>query len=257
MKGLLIKDLYCLKKQILIFIRATISVAIVSLLFILSSKYGNVALVLSQVDDAKEAATVSVLTYDIAILVGLFIPIALGEMVTECFVSDSKASFEKVFYVIPVNNYKKVASRYIVALLYIGLGSVCSFLAGTLLVLFSDMYTMFMVARIIVILSMCMIAFMSIVLCADYCAGGRKSTMVTTVLFLGVLVVLYGYIVSVMLPMSEEEMEKTIITVAEKLYVFLRERTYDVFIFAFAAVVCLAISYFLSVKALERKTGKL
>ena len=57
MKGLLIKDLYCLKKQILIFIRATISVAIVSLLFILSSKYGNAALVLSQVDDAKEAAT--------------------------------------------------------------------------------------------------------------------------------------------------------------------------------------------------------
>ena len=257
MKGLLIKDLYCLKKQIPFYIRATLGVLIVSVLFILSSKYGNIALVLSQVDNAKEEAALSVLTYDIAILASLFIPIALGEMVTECFVSDSKASFEKVFYVLPVNNYKKVAGRYIVALLYIGLGSVCSLLVGTLLVLFSDMYTMFMVARIIVILSMCMIAFMSIVMCADYCVGGRKSTMVTTVLFLGVLVVLYGYIVSVMLPMSEEEIEKTFNMVADKFYVFLREGTYDVFIFVFAAVVCLVISYFLSVKALERKTGKL
>lgn len=257
MKGLLIKDLYCLKKQIPFYIRATLGVLIVSVLFILSSKYGNIALVLSQVDNAKEEAALSVLTYDIAILASLFIPIALGEMVTECFVSDSKASFEKVFYVLPVNNYKKVAGRYIVALLYIGLGSVCSLLVGTLLVLFSDIYTMFMVARIIVILSMCMIVFMSIVLCADYYAGGRKCTMVTTGVFLGMFVVLYGYIASVMFRMPEEEMEKASIMAAEKLYVFLREGTYDIFILVFVAVVCLAISYFMSVKALERKTGKL
>ena len=43
MCGLITKDMYCLKKNLKIFFSVTIGIMVLSVLFIISSKYGNVA----------------------------------------------------------------------------------------------------------------------------------------------------------------------------------------------------------------------
>ena len=44
MKGLIIKDVMCLKKQLTVFIFVLIGVVAVSIMYVLSAKFGNIAL---------------------------------------------------------------------------------------------------------------------------------------------------------------------------------------------------------------------
>ena len=43
MRGLIVKDFYCLKKQIITFCVTLFAVVILSIMFVLSSRYGNIA----------------------------------------------------------------------------------------------------------------------------------------------------------------------------------------------------------------------
>ena len=44
MKGLIIKDLMCLRKQLIIFSYVVIAVLVISVMFVLSARFGNIAL---------------------------------------------------------------------------------------------------------------------------------------------------------------------------------------------------------------------
>ena len=44
MKGLIIKDIMCLKKQLTVFIYVIIGVVVISVMYVLSAKFGNLAL---------------------------------------------------------------------------------------------------------------------------------------------------------------------------------------------------------------------
>ena len=44
MKGLIIKDIMCLRKQLITFIYVLIAVSVISVMYVLSARYGNLAL---------------------------------------------------------------------------------------------------------------------------------------------------------------------------------------------------------------------
>lgn len=255
MKGLLIKDFYCLRNQLRFFFFITLGVVLVSIMFILSSKYGNVAVVVTNMQKDPKQEFLTAYLYDVVLILNLFIPMALGERVTECFVLDHKSAFGKVLFILPVSNYRKVGSRYIAALLYILLGMSCSFMAGIITSIFVGSYTFSMILRIIITLMAVMVIFMSAVLCLNFYVGGQKSPAVANVVYLSVLVVGYVSFVLQFEKMSENEMQQFFHKVSEGFHSYLEHASWEIAVLALVAFLCLGLSYILSVKAIGRKRG--
>ena len=108
MKGLIIKDLYCLKKEMKLFLGVTIGSAIVSVLFLLSARYGNIANALADIQKTEMISGEELLRLtDMLALLVIYLPIALTGCVVECFKEDSKAGFGNIMFSMPVS-YKKI-----------------------------------------------------------------------------------------------------------------------------------------------------
>ena len=74
MRGLITKDMYCLKKNLKIFFSVTIGIMVLSVLFIISSKYGNVARGMEQMKREQKFSSETVLSiYQCVIWLTLFI----------------------------------------------------------------------------------------------------------------------------------------------------------------------------------------
>lgn len=254
MKGLLIKDLYCLKDQLKFFVMITVCVIYVGVLFILSAGYGNVAIIMSESDGGSE---VQMLLYDMIMLLVLVLPIALGERVIECFTLDYKASFAKIFYTLPLSNSIKVASRYIVSLLYMLLGVVCSLFAGILIAVCSEQFTIMGIIRVIITLFACMLIYMSIVLCCSYYLGGKRSNLVSAAIFMVLFLGGYAYLGMQLVGKEEKIMDQMFHNVIVKIEWYINHATVELVILLLAGIIFMGISYALSVLALKRKTGTL
>ena len=77
MRGLITKDMYCLKKNLKIFFSVTIGIMVLSVLFIISSKYGNVARGMAQMQREEKFGNKMVVSiYQGVIWLTLFIIIA-------------------------------------------------------------------------------------------------------------------------------------------------------------------------------------
>ena len=123
MKGLMIKDIMCLKKQLMVFCYVIIGVLIVSVMFVLSARFGNLSVAARQmaaennmsVLDVNNLATLALLSF-------MFLPFAAVGDVLFVFEEDNKAGFAKVAGALPLSVPKRVLSRYlsVFALLAIG-----------------------------------------------------------------------------------------------------------------------------------------
>ena len=253
MKGLLIKDLYCLKKQIRFFIYVTLGVIYVSSLFVLSSRYGNAALMFSDEAVADNADIMMKFMYELIIVLTMFIPIALGERVTECFTADYKASFGKVYFNLPVDDYRKVLSRYIMSLIYIFMGMLGSFAAGCILAAFMDDFTALMAIRVVFTLTAVMIMFMSVVLCVNYFVGGKYSNLVTGTLFMVIAVPLYAVFAYRLQTSDDDMLNAFTVKLVEWFDFYIKNADIQIFIMAAGAFLLMAVSYLLSVKAQRRE----
>ena len=139
MKGLIIKDLYCLKKEIKLFLGVTIGSAIVSVLFLLSARYGNIANALADIQKTEMISGEELLRLtDMLALFVIYLPIALVGSVVECFKEDSKAGFGKVMFSMPVSYKKIVGSRYLTCFLFLGVCIMSSTFCSLLVTSVSD-----------------------------------------------------------------------------------------------------------------------
>ena len=123
MKGLMIKDIMCLKKQLTVFCYVIIGVLIVSVMFVLSHRFGNLALAGNQMMAENNMSDIEVKNIaSLALLLFMFLPFAVVGDVLNIFEEDNKAGFAKVAGALPVSIPKRVLSRYlsIFALLAIG-----------------------------------------------------------------------------------------------------------------------------------------
>ena len=117
MKGLLIKDFFCLKRQLFTFICICVGVLLVSVLVLISSEHGNLANGFHNMiaDGDLTAERVATLMQYCMIFV-LLIPMAFTENVANVFLDDRNASFQKLAGALPISVAKRVASRYITQL---------------------------------------------------------------------------------------------------------------------------------------------
>lgn len=115
MKGLIIKDIMCLKKQLTTFIYVISGVVVISILYVLSSRFGNLAEVgKTLLDENNNMSEIDVKNLGSMVLImSMLIPVvSVGDMLN-VFIADGKAGFFKVSASLPVSLKKRMLSRFL------------------------------------------------------------------------------------------------------------------------------------------------
>lgn len=123
MKGLIIKDLMCLRKQRVTFIYIVISVLVVSVMYVLSAKFGNMAMVKQDMMIENSMTEIDIKNLStIVLILFMLLPIAMVGDVSAVFAADGKAGFINVSASLPISIEKRVLSRYITISAFFGIG---------------------------------------------------------------------------------------------------------------------------------------
>ena len=193
MKGLIIKDFYCLKKEVLLYLGTTIAVCVLSVLFVLSTKYGNIADAIADIQKTEMITAESLIKMtDFMILLAIVLPIALMGCITECFKADKKADYSKVLYSFPMNCKEIVGSRYLTCIIFSGGCIVSSVFCGIIISSVSE--TIVFTKLLGCIISFCagFLIYMSLVMFLLYffeakCADIIQAAPLLLILFLAMM----------------------------------------------------------------------
>ena len=254
MKGLIYKDMLLMRSKWRFLIVTSFLCVFVGILFVISSKYGNIARL-------SEAMAASVKTEDDKMIVSslpnyiyyliLFLPMAASEAISTCFGSDSDSSFSKVFYSVPLSPAQKVSSRFISVIMCLCVGLTASTISAVTVGILSDSYTVTKLLSVVLYCFCTALSFFSAVTMLDYINGGKSTEKNYVIVFLALTACFIA---------AEVILTCKHITLGMILQLMQRAKenaaaVRAVFVCAAAAVT--AVSYFVSVKAVRRKTGRL
>ena len=140
MKGLIIKDIMCLKKQLTTFAYIIAGVVVISILYVLSSRFGNLAKAgVALLDENNNMSQVDVKNLGSMVLVMfMLIPIvSVGDMLN-VFIADGKAGFFKVSASLPISMSKRMFSRFLTIYALCGIGAVVDIILALVLSALTD-----------------------------------------------------------------------------------------------------------------------
>ena len=169
MKGLIIKDIMCLKKQLTVFVYVIIGVIVVSIMYVLSARFGNLAMAgreMLATNDMTEIDVKNLATG--ALVLFMMLPMATVGDMANVFMADGKAGFSRMAGAFPVSLEKRLLSRYITIYALFGLGVFVDVLLAFVLSLLTDLITFAEFLGIIVSVASIMSIYSALVI--FYCA---------------------------------------------------------------------------------------
>lgn len=140
MKGLMLKDLYILKRNLLTCLTVTVGVILLSILFVLSSRYGNIADILVKLKAEPQGEEQFFASFRVGILLLLILPTGCLFMINNGFIEDTKAGFYKVQTSLPVTAAQIVGARYLSFLILAGICLTGAFAAEFFVSLATDAF---------------------------------------------------------------------------------------------------------------------
>ncbi len=194
MKGLLIKDFFCLKKQLINYLFVIVGVIVVSILFVLSYNFGNIHAQFTQLIDSGESteAGVTMIASNVLLLF-MLIPIACTGDITNLITDDEKASFYKVASALPVSVSIRVASRFLAGYLFIAIGVVVDVIMSMVISSLTGIISLEKFCGVVISFASIMILYVSLFLLLVYVLGKGKTTYAGVIpLLAGVIV--YGWV---------------------------------------------------------------
>lgn len=254
MKGLILKDLMCLRKQLILFAYVVIAVLVLSIMFVLSTRFGNLSLA-SQSMMAENGLT----DLDIenlfvwVLMIFMVLPVASVGDITSVFIEDGKAGFMKVSAVMPFSIAKRVLAKFITMIMMFGIGVlvdlIISFVLSrlTALVSFADFFGIIISAASI----MSIYGALVTLFCFLYGYGKEGYALVSTILLM----------ISVAIMVNIQNIKNALGDMAGEAYTdpilnnflnFFKHKFYILFVIA---IVTMIISYFVSVYIADRKRG--
>lgn len=257
MKGLIIRDLYCLKKSIKLLLAVTAGVVLLAVLFVISTRHGNIASgVVSMRADDPEAAEQMFGMFEVGIWVTLAVPLAFIANVTDCFKEDHRADFQKFLFTMPVKYSAVVGSRYITCLLFALVSYVGSMIAAFLVSLASDTYKFSELAAIVSVVASVFVVYAALVLLLMYIMGSSRADLVQIIPFVAIGVVVYAIFVRKMLSMDDAQLDAMMANMGEML-----DKAKDTMmnygvVSLLGALLILGLSYLLSVYVMNHKKGR-
>ena len=247
MKGLIIKDLLCLKKQMMTYIYIVLGVVAVAIMFVLSTKYGNLADVAKSI---KESGIDVRLVLKVIIMFFMVLPVACMSNVSALFEHDKNASFYKVAASMPVPVEKRVLSRFltIIAFAVVGIGIdtvLAAVISGA-----SDVIVFSKCVCTLISIASCILMYMSAVNMLNFFGTAPVYSTFIPIITAVVAVIAINLRSIVRFLTSEDPVMSS--DSFRKLVEIFENRCY---IIVLIAAVFLTACYFISVAAAKRKRG--
>lgn len=255
MKGLMIKDLMCLKKQLTLFVYTVAGVLVLSIMYVLSARFGNIADAnqtmmiennLSDID-IKNLSTLSLILF-------MLLPIAMAGDVTTIFRMDGKSGFSSVSSILPLSVRKRVMTRYLTVFMMLVIGIavdiVISFVLSMLtdIISFTDFFGIIISAASLI----CIYGALVIVFCFLLGYGKEDYAVMISWAVIFMTAVLVNIKNIKLIFTSIEAGASDSIDFFSGLMNFIK---YKYFILFAIAVIVMAVSYFVSVRIAEGKRG--
>ena len=252
MKGLIIRDLLCLKREIKMFIIISVMIIVTAILFIISSKVGNIANVIDEIKKIENSADAQFMLniIKVPILFTLFIPAAFIANITDCFKEDGKAGFDKVLLNMPVSLHKRIGGRYLSCTILAVASLMISFIAAFLVSLVSEDFSLGQMIGCALSFNSIILIYMSIVLVLLFFFKPGKEDIIQVVTG---TVISFAYLIPKMrelIDMPEQLMAIEMIKIGKEALTFLQDKWFLIFIIAITSLV---ISYVTSVAIIEKR----
>lgn len=260
MKGLIIKDIMCLKKQLTVFTYVIIGVIVVSIMYVLSAKFGNLAMAGREMLKSNDMTEIDVKNLASgALILFMMLPIVTVGDMANVFIADGKAGFSALAGAFPVSLEKRLLSRYITIFALFGLGVFVDVLLAFVLSSLTDLMTFVEFLGIIVSAASLMSIYSALVI--FYCVlmgyGKEEYAQIFSLITMGVAFCLIqidlikSIIADIMAGGSGEEMSTSTLMIWQGLD-FVKEKAWILFLIA--AFVC-ALSYAVTLLVARRKRG--
>ncbi len=264
MKGLILKDLICLRKQLIVFTYVVVSVFVIAVMFVCSVQYGNIALSeRKMLADGLYGAGFSMTDiYRMILALFMLLPIAsIGDM-ANVFEADGKAGFSKVSSVMPLSVGQRVLARYITIFVMLVIGVLVDLLIAFVLSLFTDLVSFGDFFGMILSAGSLMSIYSAIViiLCFLFGYGKEDRARIVALLSMALVFVLFHLektkAIFMDLTMGTEDAEgpdgSLWMDTVNSLIVYIKDRFYLLVLLAIAVIVG---SYSLSVVIAQKKRG--
>ena len=257
MKGLIIKDIMCLKKQLTTFAYIIAGVVVISILYVLSSRFGNLAKVgVALLDENNNMSQVDVKNLGSMVLVMfMLIPIVgVGDMLN-VFIADGKAGFFKVSASLPVSMKKRMLSRFMTIYALCSIGAAVDILLALILSALTDIMSIGTFLGIIISCASLLSIYSALVIfyCVMLGYGKEQYAQVFSLLtiILSLVIIKFRSVKYVFIQIFIKEQGFDSVTFWKPLDYF-RDKGY---VFLIIALFVSGLSYCLSLTIAERKRG--
>ncbi|MBD5488940.1 MAG: hypothetical protein HDR13_09135 [Lachnospiraceae bacterium] len=253
MKGLLIKDFYCLKKQLINYVFIIVGVIVISIMFVLSYNFGNIHAGFAEMVDSGQntEADIGQIARS-SMLLFMLIPMACAADLSHLFTDDENASFYKVAAAFPVSPGKRVACRFIAGYLYIAIGVAVDLIMTIILSSLTDIISFGKFCGVIVTFSSCMLMYISMFILLVYFLGNGRITYANVIpLLIGAAVFALANFDKVKDFMTGVN-DNALLELYDQVTAFMFQRSYILFI---AAIIVSGAAYLAAVYIAGRKRG--
>ncbi|MBD5522296.1 MAG: hypothetical protein HDR03_13920 [Lachnospiraceae bacterium] len=251
MRGLLIKDFFCLKKQLINYGFIIVGVIVISVMFILSYNFGNVHAGFVEIMESEQNNETDVmLIARSAMLIFMLMPLACMADVVNLFTDDEKASFYNVAASFPLSIGKRVACRFITGYLFIAIGVAIDIIMTVILSFMTDIISLGMFCNVIISFASLMLMYISICIFSAYLLGNKGTTYIAVIpLLIGVVV----YVAANFAKLNDfitGVNDGALLELYEQATEFIFHKSYILFI---AAIIISGVSYLAAVYIAGRK----
>ena len=192
MKGLIFKDILCLKKQLMVYCYVLIGSLAVSVMFVLSARFGNLADVNAvmlaenqmEPEDIKNMAS-------FALIMFMLLPLACVGDTLITYEQDGKAGFSKLASTFPIPLHKRILSRFLSVFAILGIGIIFDTAIAALLSCLTDIMTFSEFMGVILSAASVLAIDASLAILYSNLLGYGKSTYVQ---ILSLITMIMGYV---------------------------------------------------------------
>lgn len=256
MKGLVIKDLMCLRKQFILFAYIVVSVLVISVMFVLSARFGNIFLANQEMMAENSLTDLDITNLSTTMLMlFMLLPIASVGDFASVFEADAKAGFAKVSSVMPLPVHQRVMAKYITILSMFGMGVIIDLVIAFVLSLLTDIISFADFFGIIISAASIMSIYSALVILLCFALGQGKEDYAR---LLSLLCMLAAAVLANLSKLKEivaataDGNSDGGVDYLNDFLNFFKQRSYILFVLA---VLVMVISYFASVFAAKRKRG--
>lgn len=249
------KDLMCLRKQRVIFAYNIAAVLVLSIMYVLSARFGNIAAANQTMMTDNQLSDIDIKNIStITLILFMLLPIAMVGDVTAIFRMDGKAGFSSVSSVLPLSIGKRVMAKYLTVFIMFGIGILVDLVISLILsvltniISFADFFGIILSSASL----MSIYGALAIVFCFLFGYGKEDYAILTSWAVIFITAILANIKKVKLIFASTAAADSDSVDFISDFLNFIKHKYFILFAIA---VIVITASYFLSVEIAKRKRG--